>query len=299
LRSGKQADAQTQTGLDAKDQASALANSQTSSQVAAQSNIQSGIQASTQLANQADAVDAKAGRQSTNAKAAATIAASVSDASDTATAIKPTHQDLYQQLVAQTAPMVAITAGQRYEKDSDVTQTDGTTAPADSVAVSNVATQASGTQLATDAQAVDSATRHQLRSAVGSHQWATELGNKLTMMATKDTQSATLHMSPADLGPVQVRIDMNQNQASVWFTAEHADTRSALEQSLPRLREMFASQGMSLTDAGVFNGQPRQQANYSSPEQGSSSALRFAGDEASETISSARGISLSLLDAYA
>jgi flagellar hook-length control protein FliK len=134
---------------------------------------------------------------------------------------------------------------------------------------------------------------------VGSHQWATELGNKLTMMATKDTQSATLHMSPADLGPVQVRIDMNQNQASVWFTAEHADTRSALEQSLPRLREMFASQGMSLTDAGVFNGQPRQQANYSSPEQGSSSALRFAGDEASETISSARGISLSLLDAYA
>jgi flagellar hook-length control protein FliK len=119
------------------------------------------------------------------------------------------------------------------------------------------------------------------------------------MMASKDTQSATLHMSPADLGPVQVRIDMNQNQASVWFTAEHAETRSALEQSLPRLREMFASQGMSLTDAGVFSGQSRQQASYSSGEPGSASALRFAGDEASETISSARGISLSLLDAYA
>jgi len=212
----------------------------------------------------------------------------------TSTAIP--RQEAYQQLLTQTAPMVAAASGDR-ERDND--KVDATSA-VNVTPIGNVATQATGTQLANDAQASENATRHQLHSAVGSHQWVTELGNKLTMMATKDTQSATLHMSPADLGPVQVRIDMNQNQASVWFTAEHAETRSALEQSLPRLREMFTQQGMSLTDAGVFGDRQRQQTSYSNPEQNSSfSAPRVGSEEMSEGLSSVRGISLSLLDAYA
>jgi flagellar hook-length control protein FliK len=107
-------------------------------------------------------------------------------------------------------------------------------------------------------------------------------------------------MNPADLGPVQVRIEMNQNQdqASVWFTAEHADTRSALEQSLPRLREMFSAQGMSLTDAGVFgNRSGQQQAQPGQPRP--FGELGLAGDESQADTSMIRSISLNTLDAYA
>lgn len=139
--------------------------------------------------------------------------------------------------------------------------------------------------------------RHQVHAHVGSAQWATELGNKLTLLATRDTQSATLYMTPADLGPVQVRIDMNQDQASVWFTAEHADTRSALEQSLPRLRELFTAQGMSLTDAGVFGNRSGQQQ----PQADTPAAVPRAwmGDEAAADTALVRSLSLGLLDAYA
>ena len=44
---------------------------------------------------------------------------------------------------------------------------------------------------------------------------------------------------------------MHEGEATVWFGAANADTRNALEQSLPRLRELFASQGLVLADAGV------------------------------------------------
>jgi hypothetical protein len=49
----------------------------------------------------------------------------------------------------------------------------------------------------------------------------------------------------------------------------------------------------------VFGDRSRQQQTYSGTEPGNASGMRFSGDEASENISSVRGISLSLLDAYA
>ena len=61
-------------------------------------------------------------------------------------------------------------------------------------------------------------------------------------------RTTSLRLWPEHLGPLEVRITMNDDQASVWFGAAHADTRAAIENALPRLRELFASQGLSLTD---------------------------------------------------
>src|SRR5262249_7171938 len=82
-------------------------------------------------------------------------------------------------------------------------------------------------------------------------------------MAQNGNESASLRLSPDHLGPMEVRISMNDGQASVWFGAANAAKRSALNQSLPQLREMFASQGMMLADAGVFKEAPRQQGKSS------------------------------------
>jgi flagellar hook-length control protein FliK len=87
---------------------------------------------------------------------------------------------------------------------------------------------------------------------------------------------------------------VRDDKASVWFGAAHADTRAAIENALPRLREMFESQGLSLADAGVFREPPREQAavksNVMPGEQGD------ATDEVTTTASRAR---LGLVDAYA
>lgn len=91
----------------------------------------------------------------------------------------------------------------------------------------------------------------QVQAQVGTSAWAHELGMRLHLLAQQGISSASLRLTPAQLGPVEVSISMRENAASVWFGSAHPDTRSALEQALPKLRELFASQGLNLTHAGV------------------------------------------------
>jgi len=51
-----------------------------------------------------------------------------------------------------------------------------------------------------------------------------------------------------------VRIEMRADQASVQIVAASAETRSALEQSLPQLRDLLATQGITLGQATVNDG---------------------------------------------
>jgi flagellar hook-length control protein FliK len=106
-------------------------------------------------------------------------------------------------------------------------------------------------------QNVTARTELHVQSHVGSPAWRDEIGAKLTWMIDRGMQQGTLRLSPESLGPMEVRITTQNDQVSVWFGAAHADTRTALENALPRLREMFAAQGMSLTDAGVFREPPK------------------------------------------
>jgi flagellar hook-length control protein FliK len=114
------------------------------------------------------------------------------------------------------------------------------------------------------------------------------------MMVEQGKHTASLRLSPEHLGPLEIRIAMNDDQASVWFGAAHADTRAALENALPKLREMFAAQGLSLTDAGVSREPPRQHANPA-PHSASSGN---PGAENGETAA-VSAMRLGLLDAYA
>jgi flagellar hook-length control protein FliK len=89
-----------------------------------------------------------------------------------------------------------------------------------------------------------------------------------------------LRLSPEHLGPLEIRISMKDGEASVMFNASNADTRSALEQSLPRLREMFASQGLVLGDANVSRDAPRDSfkpATFAKASRGSSDGTDDAG----------------------
>jgi len=158
-------------------------------------------------------------------------------------------------------------------------------------ALANV--QANNSNVVTDSPAA----QFQIHSRVGSHEWTRDVGDRLSMMVSNKVHSASLQLTPDNLGPVQVKIDVNNSQASVWFTADHPDTRTALEQSLPRLREMFASQGMSLMDAGVFNQQSQQQPQFKSdPSYATSSGITDMSHEATTTQ---QVLKIGLLDTYA
>jgi len=91
----------------------------------------------------------------------------------------------------------------------------------------------------------------QVQAPVGSSGWAHEVGMRLHLLAQQGISSASLRLTPAQLGPVEVKISMRENAASVWFGAAQPETRSAIELSLPQLRDLFASHGLNLAQAGV------------------------------------------------
>ncbi len=143
--------------------------------------------------------------------------------------------------------------------------------------------------------APDAGPTRTLHSPVGSSQWADELSTRMMLMSERGQHSASLRLNPEHLGPLEVRISVRDDQASVWFGSAHADTRAAIEQALPRLRELFASQGLSLADAGVHHEAPREQSRQSS-----SAATSDVGGGASETDVASVQIAarLGLVDEY-
>lgn len=155
-------------------------------------------------------------------------------------------------------------------------------------------TTASEAQHAARAAATDAAISRPVHTPVGSAAWADEIGARLTLMAGNGKHTASLRLSPEHLGPLEVRIAISDDRASVWFGAAHADTRAAIENALPRLRELLETQGLSLTDAGVFREPPRDQPTFTTPSSASDGA---AGEDASAVVASR--IRLGLVDAYA
>lgn len=118
-------------------------------------------------------------------------------------------------------------------------------------------------------------------------------------MAHQGIESASLQLSPEHLGPLQVTISVRDGQASVWFGAAQPDTRSALQQSLPQLRQLFASQGLTLVDAGVSResrrGQDQQRATRSGTPIAGVTAVTLDGS----TGSASAATTLGLVDTYA
>lgn len=95
-----------------------------------------------------------------------------------------------------------------------------------------------------------------LQPAADPQTWTQGLGERLLVMAEKGQQSATLRLQPEQLGPLQIHIRVEEDGASqVLFSAHHQQTREAIEQALPRLRELFAEQGLHLAQANIDSGQ--------------------------------------------
>ena len=81
--------------------------------------------------------------------------------------------------------------------------------------------------------------------------WGDEFNQKITWIATQRNQIAELHLNPPHLGPLDVVLKINGDQASATFTSPHAAVRDAIEQALPKLREMLADNGIMLGNAMV------------------------------------------------
>ena len=81
--------------------------------------------------------------------------------------------------------------------------------------------------------------------------WSEAVVDRVMWLSSQNLKSAEIQLDPADLGRLEVRVNMSQDQAQVTFASPNAGVREALEGQMHRLRELFAQQGMNLADANV------------------------------------------------
>lgn len=98
-----------------------------------------------------------------------------------------------------------------------------------------------------------------LAAAIGSTDWAADLGQQMVDMVTRGDQQVDLRLHPAELGPLSISLNLNDGTTQAQFQVAHASVRAAVEQALPQLREALATQGIALGQASVSDQSSRQQ----------------------------------------
>lgn len=106
--------------------------------------------------------------------------------------------------------------------------------------------------------ALHEAAAPKLAPQVGTTAWNQALGEKIVWMAGAAQQTATLTLNPPNMGPLQVVINLSNDQATANFFSAQPEVRQALEAAFPRLREMMNEAGIELGQATVSSETPQQ-----------------------------------------
>lgn len=122
-------------------------------------------------------------------------------------------------------------------------------------------------------EAAPTTTYAHVQAPVHGNAFAPELGARVSLLAVDGVQQAELQLNPADMGPVSVQITVDGNQAQVSFHALQAETRQALEQSLPDLAAALQGQGLTLSGGGVFQ-QAQRDADHGDDRPGNAGTSR-------------------------
>ena len=86
------------------------------------------------------------------------------------------------------------------------------------------------------------------------------LQERVTSMLSINNKEAEIRLDPPEMGSMQIRIRSDAEQAQINFVVQNQQAKEALEQSLPRLRELLMQQGLELGESSISYG-------GSSPEQ--------------------------------
>jgi flagellar hook-length control protein FliK len=156
--------------------------------------------------------------------------------------------------------LATIAAGKAPQSDTALSTLRDAAAAApvkDSAPVTASAFQAQLNSVEMGKTGVTPASEH-IPARLGTTAWDNQVSQKVVWMVGGMDQSATLTLNPPDLGPVQVVLNVNNDQATVAFSSATPEVRAALENAMPRLRDMLGEAGVTLGEASVSANMPDQ-----------------------------------------
>ncbi|HCV04841.1 flagellar hook-length control protein FliK [Pseudoalteromonas sp. APAL1] len=102
------------------------------------------------------------------------------------------------------------------------------------------------------------------------------LQERVSALLNINNKEAEIRLDPPEMGSMQIRIRSDAEQAQINFVVQNQQAKEALEQSMPRLREMLAQQGIELGESSIQQGSPEQQ------QDGEPGLGQLAGNQHSE-----------------
>ena len=134
--------------------------------------------------------------------------------------------------------------------------------------------------------------------------WGGALGARVVAMVMDDVQQARIHLDPPELGSLEIRLQVQQDQATVQVQVQNGQVRDALESGAQRLRDALAAQGLQLAGYDVSERGQQSQAQQGQSGQGGQGDRSTDGAEGEwlatdDSQSLAPAGSLNLLDTYA
>ena len=95
--------------------------------------------------------------------------------------------------------------------------------------------------------------------------FSAQLKDKVMVMVSQKLQQVDIQLDPPELGNVQVRVNLQNEQAAVSFVVQNQQAKEALEQNINRLKDMLAGSGVDVGDANI---EQRNQQNQDQLAQG-------------------------------
>ncbi|HCP99094.1 MAG TPA: flagellar hook-length control protein FliK, partial [Pseudoalteromonas sp.] len=110
------------------------------------------------------------------------------------------------------------------------------------------------------------------------------LQERVTSMLSINNKEAEIRLDPPEMGSMQIRIRSDAEQAQINFVVQNQQAKEALEQSLPRLRELLMQQGLELGESSISYGDssPEQNEQQEGQAQGQMANNRSSDETNSE-----------------
>ncbi len=111
--------------------------------------------------------------------------------------------------------------------------------------------------------------------------WDQALGDKVVWMTRQNLNQAQVQLNPRHLGPIELKVAVNNDQVNVQFHVQNPVTREAVEAAMPRLREMLSDSGLNLAQSDVSDHPKGGQGDFDGDGEGADA--RGAGPFAEHT----------------
>lgn len=124
---------------------------------------------------------------------------------------------------------------------------------------------------------------------VGHAEWGDKLVGKLSWLTARNMSVAEIHLTPPDMGPMEVKVRVQNEQANITVHSANPVVRDQLELHSHRLRDMLGEQGLSLAGFDVSDSPGQQTGDQGAGDSDGSGAdpgSLVAGDPDDENVSS-------------